>query len=124
MSIRPKLLDGGVDDRLPAFGGRHRCGAGHGLTTGGTDLGNHVVGRTGVDALPADRGSGIVDDDLGALRREQQGVGAAQPPACAGDHGNPAVEPELGFLLTGHFSSTSPSSSPVSRQACSNSVSS
>ena len=91
-----------VDDRLAARRGRHRLGAGDGIAARRGDFAHHLVGGRGVGAVTGEAAAGIVDDDLRALRRQQQGVRAAQPPAAAGDDGDPVVESQVSHLFSEH----------------------
>ena len=68
-------------------------GVGDGLAAHGLDLVDDLLApavRSSPDAV--DGAAEVVDDDLGALRREQQRVLAADAPAGAGDDRDASVE--------------------------------
>src|SRR5690606_9054574 len=66
----------GVGDRLPA---------------GGHDLVDHLLRGTDIAAAAVHRAADVVHHDLRTLRREQQGVLAADAPAGARHDGDPSV---------------------------------
>src|SRR6516225_9881969 len=70
------------------------------VATGGGDLTHHVVGRTGIGAVTGEASPLIVDDNLRPPRREQHGVGAAEPSAAPGDDRHPAVESQVSHLCS------------------------
>jgi len=110
-------VQGRVDDRLAAICGGDRFRAGLGRTAGRGDLAHHLLGRPRVGAVPGDAAAGIVDDDLRALRRKQQGVRAAQSPSASGDDGDEAVESQVRHAGPRHRQWTScPSPATLSRR--------
>ena len=58
-----------------------------------------LFGRVLVAALALDGGADVVDDDLGPLGGQQQGLLASDSPSCAGDDGDLAVEHSHDVLL-------------------------
>jgi hypothetical protein len=82
-----------LDDLRPVL---DRVVVGHGLAAGGLDLLDHRVGRGRRLAAARVAAAQIVHDDLGAAGREQQGMGAAEAVAGAGDDGDPVVEAQIG----------------------------
>ncbi|MNJ38810.1 hypothetical protein D3C77_336660 [compost metagenome] len=82
-------LERGGDDFL-AFG--HRVVVGDSFTPQGADFRDHGIGRGtgGTQAFGAD--TQVIDHDLGTPGTQQQGVGASQAVAGAGDNGNFAVK--------------------------------
>ena len=52
------------------------------------DLVDHLLRRAGVAARAVERGADVVDQDLGALRRQHDRDGAADAAARAGDDGD------------------------------------
>ncbi|MNQ89124.1 hypothetical protein D3C85_1044220 [compost metagenome] len=82
-------LQGGGDDLL-ALG--HRVVVGDSLAAQGADLGDHGIGRGGRAAQAFGADAQVIDHDLGASGTQQQGMGAAQAVAGAGDNGDFAVE--------------------------------
>jgi hypothetical protein len=88
-------LEGRVDDRLASVGRGDRVGAGDGFASGVDDFAHYVVGGCGVGAVTGEAATGVVHDDLRPARREQQGVGAAEPPATPGHDGGATVESQV-----------------------------
>ena len=78
----PEGVDRGADQRLAAVPVGDVVVRRDGLAAGGADLGGRLLGDV----------AEVVDDDLGALGGEQQGVLAPEPAAGAGDDRDPAVE--------------------------------
>ena len=78
----PEGLDGGADQRLAAVPARDVVVRRDRLAAGGADLLGGLLGDV----------AEVVDDDLGALGREEEGVLAPEAPAGAGDDRDPAVE--------------------------------
>ena len=66
-----------VDDRLAAHG---------------ADVVDRLLGGRGVGAATLLVAAEVVDDDLGALAREEERVLPTEPPAGAGDDGDPTVQ--------------------------------
>ena len=58
-----------------------------------------LLGRVLVAALALEGGADVVDDDLGALRGQQEGLLPTDPPTRAGDDGDLAVEHSHDVLL-------------------------
>jgi hypothetical protein len=63
-----------IDDRLATGRSRDGIGARDGFSTGGGDLTHHLPGRSGVGTIAGQAAAGIIDDDLCAVRCQQQGV--------------------------------------------------
>ena len=57
---------------------------------------------SGIGSVAGQAAAGVVDDDLRPLRRQQEGIRAAQTPAAAGDDGDPIVESQSGILRSEH----------------------
>ena len=97
-------VDALADHVLAALGGGDGVVVGDGVAAGGgssyggrcADLVAHLVGGAGVVSGAVDVDAGVVDDDVRALLREEQGDGAADAAAGAGDYGVAAFE------LVGH----------------------
>ena len=103
------VVQRGLDDLASALGCRHGLGARDGLTARSSDLSHDLFGRTGIGAFPSQAAAEIIDDDSCPPRREKQGIGAAEPSACARDDGYAIVESELWHraLLPVHDTRTS-----------------
>ena len=72
-----------------------------GVAAAGPDELHDLLGGVLVAALALEGGADVVDDDLGALGGQQEGLLTSDPPACAGDDGDLAVEHSHGVLLSG-----------------------
>ena len=92
-------LDGLVDERLGSVPRAHVGGVHGGLAPAGLDQLDHLLGRVLVPTLTLDRSPDVVDDDVGPLRGQEQRLLTSDPPACAGDDGNLALEHSHGVLL-------------------------
>ena len=66
-------------------------GVGHRLAAGGLDLVDDLLGRPGVGAGAVAAAAEVVDDDVGAVPGQRQGVLAAQPAAGTGDDADAAL---------------------------------
>ena len=87
---------------LPPVARRNGLGAGDRFAARRLDFIHDLLRGTDIDTVALQAAARIVDDDLCALRREQQSIGAPQPPAGAGDHGDAIVESELRHRLSSH----------------------
>ena len=85
-------LDGAVDEALAALPVGDVVAVGDGLAAHGLDLLDDLLrgGQVGPGAVLG--AAEVVDHDLGALRREQQRVLAADPAPGSGDDGDAAVK--------------------------------
>jgi hypothetical protein len=92
-------VDGGLDDGVAVL---DRVVVGDRGAAGGLDLVDDLVGGRARLALAGEAAAEIVDDDLGAARREEQRVGAPQSATGAGDDRDLAIEPQ--FLAHRMFS--------------------
>ena len=85
----------GVDGLLDHLAGCREVGdigsVDQGLASHGLDLGHHLLGRAEVPAGAVHVTAQVVDDDLGALAGQHQGVFPSDAPSSAGDDGHPAV---------------------------------
>src|SRR3546814_15420148 len=72
------MIERGLDDRLAARFGRDRIGIGDGLSTGRLNFVDDFLRGTDVFADTVERTTEIIDDDLRALRRQQQRIGAPE----------------------------------------------
>jgi hypothetical protein len=84
----------GLLDHTPDGGhGGDAVGVGHGFAAGGLDFVGRLLGRTCVAFVTAaDAAAQVVDDDLGALARRQQGALLADAAGGAGDQNNLALK--------------------------------
>ncbi|MCY1418738.1 hypothetical protein D9M71_343060 [compost metagenome] len=73
------VLDSGLDEAIGEVDSGHAAYAGDSFTASGTDLGNHFLGRSGVQ---------VVDDHLGAVARQLQGYFTTDATAGAGYQGD------------------------------------
>src|SRR5699024_7764799 len=87
-----EIVDRGLDDVGAAFGARHAVMIGDGLAAGLPDGLDDDIRRRARRAATVDRAAEIVDDDLGAARRQHDGVRTAEPAPRPGHHGNAAIE--------------------------------
>jgi hypothetical protein len=85
-------LDGGVDEPLCALPGRHAVAVGERLASHAVDLVDHLLCRRDVAAGAVGRAAEVVDDHLGALGGEEDGVLAPDPPPGPGDDRHPSVK--------------------------------
>ena len=85
-------LDGRVHEALGAVPVGDVVEVGDGLAATGADLGRDLVGRGVVGADTIVGATEVVDHDLGALGREEQGVLAADAAARPGDDRHTPVE--------------------------------
>jgi len=90
LSRAAEALECRGDRRLRAGTRPHVALAGDGDAALGGDLVDDGAGR-----VPRP----VVDDDLRAAARQEEGVLATEPASGAGDHGDAAVEAELGALV-------------------------
>src|SRR3546814_11689841 len=90
------MIERGLDDRLAARFGRDRIGIGDGLSTGRLDFVDDFLRGTDVFADTVERTTEIIDDDLRALRRQQQRIGAAEATTGSGKDGDAVVESQVG----------------------------
>jgi hypothetical protein len=81
-------LDRSVDESLRTFPRRHAVAVGHGLATHPLDLLDDLLGGTEVATGAVDVATEIVDHDLGAVRRQAQGMLTADPAPGTGHDGN------------------------------------
>src|SRR5690606_26520734 len=82
----PEDINGGLHDALRAVEIGDAVGAGHGLTAGLPDFGDHFAGRRGIGALALQRGTDVIDHDLRAFFRHQQRDVPADAATGAGHH--------------------------------------
>ena len=91
-----------LDHALAGVHVGHRVVVGDGVAAGVLDRGHDLVGRSGLAVEFAALGAAVVvDHDPCALRREQQGVSAANPAAGAGHDRDAAIKSithEIGVL--------------------------
>jgi hypothetical protein len=83
------------DNRFATLRRGYRLGARDRLATRCFDRPHDFFRGTGIVAFTLEAGSGIIDNDFGAPGGEQQGIGAAEPTATAGDDGYTIVESEF-----------------------------
>ena len=105
-------VDGRLDDGLATLGRGHAAGVGDRDAAEVVDLLGGGLGRPLAAALAADRRAQVVDDDLGAARRQQERVLAAEAPAGAGDDCDSVLESEIrhrgrSYLAVAGFSPSS-----------------
>ena len=85
----------GIERRLDEVGaaipGGDVVAVGHGLATHGPDLLDDLAGGTGGPAAPVELGADVVDDDLGPLAGELEGMTAADAPARTRDDDDSTV---------------------------------
>src|SRR5690606_6680939 len=91
----PEVVQGGIDDGLPALGGGHGFRTGHRLAASGLDLVHHLGGGAAIDTLATHADTGVVDHHFRTSCREQQRIGATQAATGASDHGDAVVESQL-----------------------------
>ncbi len=90
-SRRPNASSVVVDEVLGAGEVGHVVGVDHALATQLDDLVDHLRGGPGGATRAVELGADVVHHDLGALPRELERVGAAQPPCRSGDDDDPTV---------------------------------
>ncbi|GAB2807804.1 hypothetical protein GCM10022221_01350 [Actinocorallia aurea] len=83
-------LHGGADQPRGAVPARDVVAVGDGLAAEVLDLGHDRFGDVAGAPAAGEGGAEVVDDDLGALPRELQGVFAADPASGPGDDDDPA----------------------------------
>ena len=86
----PKTCDRLVDERLGAVPGRDVVGVGHRRPAGGGDLVDDLLRRAGVGTAPRPVAAEVVDDHVGAVVGEHQGVLPADAPPGAGNDADPS----------------------------------
>src|SRR5580704_15885966 len=87
-----KGVDGLVDHVLAAFPRTDVVAVDRGLSATLFDEGDHVLGRVLVGRRVRERPSDVVDDDPGALARQEERLLASDAPPGSRDDGNLAVE--------------------------------
>jgi len=80
-------VDALADHVLAALGGGDAIVVSGGVASGGSDFVSDLVGGAGVVAGAIDVDAGVVDDDVCAFLREEEGDGASDATAGAGDDG-------------------------------------
>ena len=85
-------VQGRVDDRPPAFRGRHRVVVRHGYSPGPDDLIDHSIGGRFTASRAIDRAAEVVDDHRGASARELHRIGPSQPATGTRHDRYPSIE--------------------------------
>ena len=92
-------VDGLVDEVLGPLPRADVGGVDGAVAAARLDELDDLFGRVLVAAFALEGGPDVVDDDLGALGGQQQGLLASDASSCAGDDGHLAVEHSHGVLL-------------------------
>src|SRR5207237_480477 len=87
-----ELVERAPDQAVCALAGGYAVVVGDGVAAGRLDLGDHLVRHFPTLAPAVPIAAEIVDHDLGAFAREEQGVLAADAAARAGDDRDFSVE--------------------------------
>ncbi|CAB4816479.1 unannotated protein [freshwater metagenome] len=85
-----ETVDRLLHHRLSALEAADVAGVGDGFTSSSDDLVGDVLRGASVAAHTIAAGAEIVDDHLGAMMRQEEGVFAANATACAGDDAHTA----------------------------------
>jgi hypothetical protein len=80
-----EMIGRGLHDLAGGDSFRHRLEIGHRDAAALLDLVDHLLGRRSAGTGAVGGSTGVVDDDLGALRRAEQRDLAPDAAACAGD---------------------------------------
>src|SRR5690606_37215424 len=84
-------VDRGLDDALCTFSIGHVVKVGDSLTACCADLGYNLISRTLLRIVTMGADAQIVDNNLRALGRQSQCIGASKPAACAGHNDYPTL---------------------------------
>jgi hypothetical protein len=95
----PPGVEGGLDERLAAVGGRDVVDVGDRLPAGVPDLGDGLVGRRLAGLGTVGRDADVVHDDARAVGGKPRGLGPADAAPGARHDRNPAVEHALGHFF-------------------------